>query len=350
MENNLLKYWVLIIGILVSCVGLHSKELVPSKKITIPLWTLLLDVEDSASLPRRLRTSRDPLPEPFETSGLLNLNMSGSAQFSALQFKALVKHLESFGFSPHQILVVDLREEPHAFINGAAFTWYARQAWWIQNDPVALVLEREKQGLAALSLGQSIVLKYVACKDKAGTVQRLVDHPYVIDTLLTEEQVVREAGAQYIRLLVTDHMRPDDKDVEQFLELVKRLPPKIWIHFHCRAGRGRTSTFMIMYDIIRNPTLSKDAIIDRQVRLGSLDIRRLSGPLKAHKNPNEASRNRFISLFYDYVHAPDGYGTNSWTKWTMQRYMKFLKSDESHEDNDIVPSSRVASLKKAKPQ
>lgn len=345
----MVKYWVLAIGIFVSFAGTLSHELPVPKKI-LPLWALLLDAEDSPILPHNFRTTQDPLPENFEASGLLTLNMSGSGQFSALQFKTVIENLENFGVSPDQVFVVDLREEPHAFINGNAFTWYAKDAWWTQNDPVALVIENEKKRLADLPLGQSVLVKSVAYKDKAGDVKRLADHPYVITSLMTEEQVVTEAGAHYVRLPVTDHMRPDDKDVEQFLSLVKKLPPQAWVHFHCRAGRGRTSTFMIMYDMIRNPELSKKAIIDRQVQLGALDVRRLSGPLKAHKHPNEKLRKRFIDLFYDYVHAPDGYGKNSWTKWNMQRYMKFLKSDENYEGNDAFPSSRVASSKRVKSQ
>lgn len=148
----MIKYGVLAFGLFVSCAGIQGKEL-SSPKITIPLWGLVLDAEDSNTLPRRLRTTRASLPEIFEGSGLFNLNMSGSAQFSASQFKTFVGYLGKFGFSPHQIVVVDLREEPHAFINGDAFMWYARKAWWTQNDPVAFVVENEKGLLAALSLG-----------------------------------------------------------------------------------------------------------------------------------------------------------------------------------------------------
>jgi hypothetical protein len=345
----MIKYWIIVIGVFTSFAGALSKE-IPSSKIIIPTWTMVLDIVGSKDLPRNFRTTRDPLPETFKASGLSSLNMSGSAQFSALQFKTFLECLENFGVSPRQVLVVDLREEPHAFINGNAFTWYAQKAWWTQNDPVAFVVENEKQRLAALSLGQPVLLKYIAHKDKAGGVQRLTDHSYVITSLMTEEQVVREAGTHYVRLPVTDHMRPDDKDVEQFLGLLKRLPPQTWVHFHCHAGRGRTSTFMMMYDMIRNPELSKKDIIDRQVQLGSRDVRRLSGSLKVHKHPNEKMRRHFIDLFYEYVHAPDGYGRNSWTKWNMQRYMNFLKSDENHESNDTFRNSRVVSSKRVQSQ
>ena len=322
----------------------HGKE-AHSSKIYIPLWTLLLDVEDSNALPRRFRSTRGTLPKAIEENGLAELNVSGSAQFAALQFKSILKFLGNYGISPGQIVVVDLREEPHAFINGDAILWYARGAWWTQGDPLAHVLKNEKENLAKLTLGQRIVLKRIAHKDAAGYVKDITDHSLVITSLMTEEDVVLGNGAHYIRLPVTDHMRPEDKDVDQFLDLVKSLPPQAWIHFHCHAGQGRTSTFMVMYDMLRNLNLSRDAIIDRQVKLGSLDIRRLSGPLKARKHPGERMRIEFIHLFYDYLHSPDGYGKNSYTTWVTQRYAKLGIIDDK---NDAFTSTRVASKERAK--
>lgn len=44
------------------------------------------------------------------------------------------------------------------------------------------------------------------------------------------------------------------------------------IHFHCKAGIGRTTTFMIMYDIIKNyQHISLNDIIKRQVVLSKMD-------------------------------------------------------------------------------
>lgn len=319
MENKVVRYVHFALALWVSFTAVQGNQAF-QPKITLPLWTLLLSAEDNEGLPRRFRSTWDKIPETFETTGLSSLHMAGSGEFSALQFKTFVDYIGNFGVFPHQIVVVDLREEPHAFINGHAVTWRSQGAWWTQSNPVALVLEQEKERLASLSLGQQVLLKRITHKNEAGDAQSLKDYSYTVTSLKTEEQIVTEAGAHYIRLPVTDHMKPEDKDVDQFLGMVKNLPPQACVYFHCHAGGGRTSTFMIMYDMIRNPKLPRDAIIDRQVQLGSHDVRCLSGTLKSRKHPDEKFRLRFIHLFYEYVNAPDGYGATSWTKWAMQRY------------------------------
>jgi len=312
-----LKYISIALGVLVFSAEIQGKE--PQPKETIPLWTLLLSVEDTDALPRRLRSSWDKVPETLDTTGFLALNMAGSGQFSALQFKSFLNYIGNFGVSPGQVVVVDLREEPHAFINGHAVRWYAVGAWWTQGNPLALVEAKEKECLSHLSVGQPVVLTRIQ-KDEAGYPHISGEYSCTITSLKTEQQIVTEAGARYVRLPVTDHMKPEDQDVDQFLGLVKKLPPEACAYFHCHAGRGRTSTFMIMYDMLRNPKLPPDIIIDRQVQLGSRDLRRLSSPLKSHKHPDEKLRLEFINLFYEYLHAPEGYGTTSWTTWKMQRH------------------------------
>lgn len=333
-----MRYVYIVLGLFIS---LAAAQGTPEKpKIEIPLWTLLLNANDSYELPYRLRTTWDKISKKVDQSGLPDLRLIGSAQFSTSQFKAVLDYMSQFGVDPNQIVVVDLREEPHGFVNGHAFRWYAMGAWWTQSNPVSLVLKEEKERLQTLKVGQPITLKSIVSKDARGRIEGLKEHSFTIDTLQTEEQVVAAAGAHYVRLPVTDHMRPEDKDVDQFLDLVKGLPAHACLYVHCHAGRGRTSTFMIMYDMIRNPKLSKDAIIDRQVKLGSLDVRKLSGPLKYHKHPNEAFRLLFINQFYEYIHAPDGYGKVSWTKWVMK---KNAQRGEFYEKDIPYRNSRVAS-------
>lgn len=327
MGIKVVKYIWAVFGLIISLTTTQGNQL-SLPKIKLPLWTLVLHPHGKKDLPYRLRSSWDSIPQTFTTTGLSNLNLSGSAQFSVSQFSAYLHYMESLGVSPNQIVVVDLREEPHAFINGDAFTWYAKNAWWTQGNPVSLVLSMEKERLETLQLGQKIFLKRIDHKDKAGHIQAISDHEYNITTLQTEEEVVVATGAHYVRIPVTDHMRPEDKDVDQFLSLVARLPLQTRLYIHCHAGRGRTSTFMIMYDILRNPKVPLNAIIDRQVQLGSLDVRRLSNPLKSRKHPDEQFRFEFIKLFYEYVNASAGYGHVSWTKWIMERHKKLQSSSQ----------------------
>jgi protein-tyrosine phosphatase len=286
----------------------------------IPPWTLLLSTKDSPTLPRNFRTTWDIVPACYDNTGLRDLNMSGSGQFSVSQLSVMIDYLTRFGFSPSQIVIVDLREEPHAFINGDAVRWYAQDTWWTHGYPLKMVLSDEQRRLDALSIGQVISVSHIGRKNKAGQIADLSAQSCKIRSLLTEAQIVSAAGATYVRIPVTDHTKPDDEDVDQFLDLVKKLPPRAWVHFHCHAGRGRTSTFMILYDMVRNRKLPREGIIDRQTQLaGALDIRLLSQGPKAYKNANEIKRYAFIKAFYEYLNAADGYGVSSWTKWITKR-------------------------------
>lgn len=77
----------------------------------------------------------------------------------------------------------------------------------------------------------------------------------------------------YIRIPVQDRHGPDDDTVNAFVTFVKTLPEDVWLHFHCLAGEGRTTTFMVIYDILRNAPL------------------------------------------VPYATSPDGYPKQSWTQW-----------------------------------
>lgn len=69
----------------------------------------------------------------------------------------------------------------------------------------------------------------------------------------TEEQVVKEAGLRYVRFATTDSSWPEPQTVDRFVEFVRNLPENTWLHFHCHAGHGRTTSFVAMYDRMRNP-------------------------------------------------------------------------------------------------
>ena len=56
-----------------------------------------------------------------------------------------------------------------------------------------------------------------------------------------------------------------------FVQLVNSELKDNWLHFHCKQGIGRTTTFMIMYDIMKNAKeVSLDDIVKRQVALSKM--------------------------------------------------------------------------------
>ena len=78
------------------------------------------------------------------------------------------------------------------------------------------------------------------------------------------------------------------------LGLVKLQPKNTWLHFHCKQGIGRTTTFMIMYDMMKNSKeVTADDIIKRQLLLANFD----ESHIKSFYN-NE--RINFLQNFYKY--------------------------------------------------
>ena len=219
---------------------------------------LIFDQRDTPGPPLAFRTAGGPWVRPAAWDpprlGLSGVRASGSHQFCAQGLEALLQAL------PGRVLLVDLREESHGFLDGAAVSWYAPRNF--ANAGLSLEAiqadERSRLGLAARE-GSAAVLE-VRDKNLAGEITRAQSE--IMPVSLAEDEAALCArlgarlgahlGADCARLPVRDHTRPCDAQVERYLELRRALPPETWLHFHCHAGEGRTTTFMAMEDMLQN--------------------------------------------------------------------------------------------------
>ena len=116
----------------------------------------------------------------------------------------------------------------------------------------------------------------------------------------------------YIRIPVTDKEKPSDDMVDYFVQFVQSLPQNTWVHFHCEEGMGRTTTFMVMYDIMKNAKrVSLDDIMNRQVLIGGQDL--LDDKVNTTKNAKE--RTEFIQEFYKYALQNNDNFKTTWSQW-----------------------------------
>lgn len=316
-----IKAGIFIVGLFVSVpfFGQFFKPNLPmvsDTKLSDPSEKAALD----ARKPRKFRSTSHEfltkISKPFKTQGLTELNVSASAQFTSKQLKTILDEVVSDKhITPDQFILVDLRQETHLFVNGYPVSFFspnfsnswgrsAKEAKLEENDQREKLLEEP-----------TALIHYVIEKGKKGALGETLKEAETIHQVQTEEMVAKQFGAQYVRFAVSDHMRPSDDVVDQFINFIKALPKQSWIHLHCRGGSGRASTFMTMYDMIKNgKNLEKSEILNRQIAMGGRDFSNTSYEDKA-RSSQAVERQKFIDKFYAYAHANDGLGVQTWSEW-----------------------------------
>ncbi|MEF9952704.1 MAG: phosphatase [Clostridium sp.] len=234
--------------------------------------------------------STNPLPSSFRIDK--SLNISGSAQFTPTQL-----HVMKTQINNPNIIDVDLRQESHGFINNTAIAFYNPNEYINNGMNSTQVLESEKSMLATIPLNKEVTIY-----ERKGVPKSKI----FVNTVNSESQVTAANGVGYIRVPVTDTYVASPQVVDQFVEFVKGVKPGTHLHFHCLAGQGRTTTFMAMYQMLKNPSnLSLDKILTHQTRIGGIEL--MTSPV----------RNAFIKDFYKYT--VDNKDTNykvPYSKWT----------------------------------
>ena len=255
-----------------------------------------------------------------QLSNINGSNASGSAQYSLSQLEWMVtsKSVQS------PLVLVDLRQESHGFFNLGQNPLYNEQyiavSWFAERDWANVA-----KGFPSISYDELILLN-AALNNKETVYQILTKTPedgictgsantVQVDGVSDEEGMVSKWSAQYLRLPTTDHCRPLDSIVDQFVAYEATMAPDAWLHFHCRGGDGRTTTFMTMHDIINNPTTALATIVARQHTIGGVDLSATPDPT-SYKYPFAVERYDFIQSFYKYVGVaqPGGFQL-TWSTW-----------------------------------
>jgi protein-tyrosine phosphatase len=208
-----------------------------------------------------------------------------------------------------------LRQETHIFINGLPISWFATNDWANVGRSHKEIEEDEAARVKSLKPGSEIAVHPGAVIKKPGATPSAPEN-VTVEYASTERDLVEANRAAYVRLTVTDHVRPLDEEVDRFILAVRTLPENGWAHFHCEAGRGRTTTFMVLYDMLRNATrVSLEDIARRQQLLGyDYDVLHRADPGN-WKAPYTGDRIAFVRAFYDYARANPGGGPQLWSEW-----------------------------------
>jgi hypothetical protein len=220
--------------------------------------------------------------------GLEGLRCSGSSEFTEKGLKEIAGRACS-----SRLVVVDLREESHGYVDGTPMRWSGEHNW-------------TRRGAAPEEVRRDEEWRLLEAKLMSGG-KAFVQ---------TEEELCHSIGAGYQRIPVSDHSAPEDCDVDRFVSFVKGCPAGTWLHFHCREGKGRTTSFMAMYDMMRNAgDVSLHDIIERQRQLGGYDLFSTSRYKGSYKLPLAERRKEFLSGFYQYCRDCGPDFSTSWSEW-----------------------------------
>lgn len=286
------KYFKIISAILIFC--LLSPVFISAQEVEQVY--LSLDFENKDSLPSNFRKTTDlskVIKGGGNTTGLENLNISGSSQFTSLSLLNLKKNINT----KNEFWDIDLRQESHGFINGNAVSWRNHGNSANAGLNYKEVITKEAKQLAEIPFGKPISLnngKYTLI-------------PTVVEN---ESKLASSNNIGYLRIAVTDGHRPTDESVDQFVKFVTNLPDNYWLHFHCKHGDGRTTTFMALFDMMKNSkNVSLDDIIERQYLLSNFNL---------FKSEEENKRVLFLKNFYKYSKENNDNFKTTWSEWVKQ--------------------------------
>ena len=294
---------------------------VDPKKFAGYIWRI--DAPNESQLPRNFRTVNSDFRTDIDVkktgkdftanptrNGLAALNASGSAEFSEKELETMIPVLKAQAKGP--IYIVDLRQESHGLFNGTAVSWYGRNDWGNIGRTHDMALADEQKRLQDAK-GHTVVMSEL---DK----HKLPSEPteVKVKSVMSEEELVKRHGLHYFRITATDHIWPSPDNIDAFVTFVKGLPQDAWLHFHCQAGQGRTTAYMAMYDMMKNPDVSFGDILSRQYLLGGNYVAYTGSSKKGSdwKNHYYQEKAQMIEKFYQYVQENHASGFDvPWSKW-----------------------------------
>ncbi|MBI4863138.1 MAG: hypothetical protein HY815_23160 [Candidatus Riflebacteria bacterium] len=251
------------------------------------------------------------MADPFEKTagalptreGLDDTRASGSSQFTKEGLATIIARLRG-----RSLVVVDLREESHGYVNGMAISWKGKDNAANRGMDLDEISKDEKSRLSELRDRKTARLIRVA--DDDGARDQTVG--VTVDSVGTEKKLVKAAGAKYVRIPVQDHCHPEPRDVDRFTKLIRKVSPgeqpALATQVGIEVGEEALGLLQIEGDV-RGRAAGDLVGVDRGDRSPRDGVRQRVVDQLAQR------RARFLRQFHAYCREnQDGFET-SWSGW-----------------------------------
>jgi protein-tyrosine phosphatase len=296
---------------------ISAKPVICEDQSTLPVWLIHDWRGKDVNFLRNYRTMDSKFhaikggPKEPSRLGLPSLNISGSAEFGKSSLESMKVKLKRYN-----LIVVDLRQESHGFVNGLPVSWFRGRDQLNWGKTLQEIETDERERLAAIFKAHTIKVYSLVQPEKLSGLKR-GDDPITmkVHTVSTERELCEELGIFYMRMPVPDYMRPSGKQVDRFVKLARAVGKSSWIHVHCDGGDGRTTSFLAMYDMMHNAkNVSLEDIVNRQWLLGGIDLLAVNTKIPWKRECAQA-RADFIKKFYRYCRENKDDFKTTWSAW-----------------------------------
>lgn len=248
-------------------------------------------------------------------TGIKNLSISGSEQPSEKGWKDIAQFIDRHKRSINQpVWVLDLRQESHGYLNGRPITLVSEYDWINRGKTNSQSLTDQENWLQSLRIQKKV--RGILSSQQFAAKEYSHGKTISVRVIKNEEEMVSRLGFKYHRIFITDHTAPTDSEVDSFIEFMKLAPKDTWFHIHCRGGKGRTTSFFVMYDMLQNADkVSFEEIIARHASI--LPYYNLFGVNRADPSLTPYYEQRLLFLSHFYLFAQQflkGY-KGTWSQW-----------------------------------
>ncbi len=270
------------------------------------------------------RSTHDPFPakrlqenycRAVNVEGLADLNAYGSG---VIYYKDFRDHFKN---TPKKIYVINLLSDDIYYYRDHCLRWYGLGFMYRDLGEILFTTSPLKMAYKAL-------------------IRVMFGSPPVHDVtkLKTERQIIEDLGGQYFVPLKDQKGWLNNQNfIDGLLRFFELIPDKGLLYIHCIHGKGRTTTFLVLYDIFRNgKKVPLKEITNRHYCLGRenvVDTQLWANGTWTQKALN--ARKDLVERFYDYMTDPQGYGHQSWTQWRIAKGIQ-PSAVKIHRDDDVA--------------